>query len=315
LVLALAVGACQSNLATTALPLEVARTELAALMLDVTTADAHRYRVLDDHGRWFGPSDIVWVAQAQTFAAVYFTHSDLDGQFHLQLATSSDLFNWTWRVELADRASQPSIAAGPDGRYLVAWEQEPDPIHMVLEEFASWDDLLADRPARHFDVPITTPACGEGTPSFESVSSERVQIGFHYHGGCERDRQAVGWTDWTTWESELRPELDQALIENGIEGHMGDRDSITYGGHEFMIIEGQRVLDDWSSWRLFLYDAETQSALPLEIKTHAGSVSVANSSVALVQIEGREAILVTLGIFTEGSLGGEDGGLVYYRFI
>jgi hypothetical protein len=260
-----------------------------------------------------GPSEIIWVPEAHAFAAAYYPGTDAGGHDRAHIATSTDLVNWTWRVEIADLAAMPAIAAGPNGSYVVAWEQEPDQIHMVLEEFASWDKLLANTPARHFDVPITTPACGEGTPSFESVAAERVQIGFHYHGSCERDRQAVGWTDWTSWQSDLRPEMDQALIDNGVGSHMGDRDSITYRGHEFMIIEAQRVLDDWSSWRLFLYDPESETALPLDIRTDAGSVSFGNPSLEMVDIGGRPSLLVSLYVFSEGSRGGEAGALIYYR--
>ena len=162
---------------------------------------AHRYRVLDNLGRWLGPTKVIWVPEAEAFAASYFTTSDADGRNHVQVATSTDLMNWTWRVELADQAAMPAIASSLDGGYVVAWEQEPDPIHMVIAYFPTWDDVLANSPTKRFEVPITMPACGEGTPSIEAASSERVDIGFHYHGDCERDRQAQGSTDWTTWQS------------------------------------------------------------------------------------------------------------------
>jgi len=293
-----------------------ARAELTALISDVTAADFFRYRALDDLGRWLGPTDIIWVPEAETFAAVYFTDSPAAPQrWHVQLATSADLATWTWRVELADQASQPSISESADGGYIVAWEQEPDPIYNVIAEYASWRDLLAAKTKRRFDVPITTPACGEGTPSIESVSSERVQIGFHYHASCERDLEAEGWTDWTTWHSSQRRSLDHALIDLGVEGHIGDRDTIEFRGHALMIIEGQRVLDDWSTWRQYLYDPETDAAEQLDIRTHARSVSMGNPSLTLIEVNGREALLVTLYIYSEGSHADEDGGLIYYRYL
>ncbi len=309
---ATAIAACQA-VPQTSLTLDAARAELATLISDVPGATRSWYDVSDDFGREMGPMKIVWVPEANAFAASYFTDNAGDLNYHANIATSADLEHWTWRVELATRASQPAIAAGPDGTYLVAWEQEPDPIYNVLEEFGSWDALLADQPSRHFDVPITTLACGEGTPSFESITADRVQLGFHYHGGCDRDRQAFGWTDWSTWHSELRPELDRALISQGVDGHIGDRDTVTYRGHEFMLLEGERVLDDWSTWQMFLYDAETTSAIPLEVRTVAGSVSFSNPSLALVDINGHPSLLVSLYIFTEGSRAGEDGTLIYYR--
>ena len=307
--------ACQPGAATPSVSVQASRAELRDLITDVTASTAYRYQATDDLGRSMGPLDIVRIPEAATFAGVYFTMSDADGMFHLQLATSRDLMDWTWRAELADQASQPSIAAASDGGYVVAWEQEPDPIHMVVSYFASWDDLLAGSSTKRFDVPITTPACGEGTPSIEAASSERVELGFHYHANCERDLQAGGSTDWRRWHSSLRMPLDKALMDLGVRGHVGDRDSITFRGHDLMLIEGQRVLDDWSAWRIFLYDAESRTAEELHFQTHAGSVSMGNPTIELIEILGRPAILVTLYVFTEGSHAHEDGELIYYRYL
>jgi hypothetical protein len=293
--------------------LDAARAELAGLINDVAGATARAYDVVDDLNRSMGPTDVLWVPEANSFAAAYFTYDSDNVTSHVQIATSVDLATWTWRTSLASRASQPAIAAGPNGTYLVAWEQEPDPIHIVMEEFTTWADLLAARPVRHFDVPITTRACGEGTPSFESVTTERVQLGFHYHGGCERDREAYGWTDWTSWRSQLRPELDQALIDQGIDGHIGDRDSITYGGQAFQIVEGQGTLDDFGSWRLFLYDAWSGTATPLDVRA-GGSVSIANPSLELADVHGHAALIVSLYVMESPRLG-EEGTLIYYRYL
>ncbi len=300
---------------TPAVSIADARSEFTELFGDVTKSDAHGYRVVDDRGDWLGPTEVVWVPEANAFAAVYFTFSEADKQFHVQLGTSTDLLTWTWRAKLGDRASQPSIEAGIDGHYVVAWEQEPDPIYTVIADYASWDDLLAAQMARRFDVPITTPsACGEGTPSIERVSEDRVDIGFHYHWACIRDLEAEGWTDWTDWHSSLRRDLVQTILDNGVEGHIGDRDTVDFRGHELMVIEGQMVPEDYSTWRFFLYDQETNTASPISIKTHAGSTSMANPTVDIVQINGREALLVTAYIFSEGSRGNEDGTLIFYRY-
>jgi hypothetical protein len=291
-----------------------ARTELVDLIVDVEASTAHRYRVTDNLGRWLGPTKIVWIPEASTFAASYFTTSD-DGHDRVQVATSTDLMNWTWRVELADQAAMPAIASSTDGGYVLAWEQEPDPIHMVIAYFSTWEDVLAGSETKRFEIPITMPACGEGTPSIEAASSERVDLGFHYHGDCERDRQAGGSSNWTSWQSTPRPALDEALASLGVDGHLGDRDTVSYHGHDLMLIEGQRVLDDWSSWRTFIYDAETNVAEQIDFRTHAGSVSLANPSITEVEINGRAAMVVTLYIFTEGARGNEDGELIYYRYL
>jgi len=308
--------ACQSTTPPTpATSIEDARAEFTRLVNDVTLSDAHAYRVLDDRGDWLGPIETVWVPEANLFAGVYFTYSESDKQFHVQLGTSTDLLTWIWRVKLGDRASQPSIEAGAGGHYIVAWEQEPDPIYMVIVDYSSWEDLLGARISRQFDVPITTPACGEGTPSIEAVTADRVDIGFHYHWACTRDLEAAGWTDWKTWHSSLRRDLVQTILDNGVQGHIGDRDIINFRGHDLMVVEGQTVPEDNSSWRLYLYDEETKIATPLNVKTHAGSPSMLNPTVEIVQINGREALLVTTFIYTEGSHGDEDGTLIYYRYL
>lgn len=305
--------ACAPAPSATRASIESARAELRALITDVTAATAHRYRLIDDLGRWMDTAKIMWIPEADRFAAVYHASTDGSGMLHVELATSVDLVDWTWQVELADMAAMPTIAAASDGGYVVAWEQEPDPIHMVIASFETWDDLRTGQASRRFDVPVTMPACGEGTPSIEAASSQRVDLGFHYHGDCERDRQAGGTTDWTRWQASARPELDRALIDLGVGGHIGDRDTVSFRGHDLMLIEGQVVLDDWSAWRTFLYDARTGTAEELPFRTHAGSVSIGNPTVSLVEIGGRDAVLVTLYLFTEGAQGEEGGPLLFYR--
>ena len=107
------------------------------------------------------------IVETSAYAAVYHSWSDEDQSFHVHLATSTDLLAWTWQTELGVKASQPTIAAASDGGYVVAWEQEPDPIHIVIALYPTWNDLLGAAPRRRFDVPVTMPACGEGTPSIQ----------------------------------------------------------------------------------------------------------------------------------------------------
>ncbi len=80
-----------------------------------------------------------------------------------------------------------------------------------------------------------------------------------------------------------------------------------------MLIEGQLVLDDFSSWRTFLYDDETRSAERVRFRTHQGSVAFANPTVEQVEIGGNSAILVTLFLMGEGAPSTEDGPLLFYR--
>ena len=258
---------------------------------------------------------VIRIPEASTFAAVYHTWTEEDQAFHVELATSPDLMTWTWQVRLADRASQPTIAPSSDGGYVVAWEQEPDPIHLAVARYATWEDLLGGVVARRQYLRVTMPACGEGTPSIEAADARRIQLGFHYHGGCVRDREAGGTLDVGFWEAHARPEIDSALMDLGVAGHIGDRDRVEFEGHDLMLVEGQRVLDDPATWRTFLYDVGTRTAEELHFRTHAGSAAFSNPTIEMIEIGGRAAVLVTLYLLTEGARGEEDGPLLYYRML
>ena len=293
--------------------IEAARAELRDLISDVTAADAFSYRTADDLGRGMDTAKVIPVPETGGFVAVYHTWTEADRAFHVQLATSADLAHWTWRVELGSKASQPTIQRESDGGYVVAWEQEPDPIHMVVESFDTWDDLRVGAFSRRMDLPVTMPACGEGTPSIRSASTELVEIGFHYHGGCVADREAEGTTDWGTWHATARHDIDDALKRAGARGHIGDRDEITFRGHDLMLIEGQLRYEDFGSWRTFLYDDTTGVAEQLAIRTHAGSQAFGNPAIELVEIAGKPALAAGFFLFSEGARGEEDGELTYYR--
>lgn len=292
-----------------------AEAELRGVIEDVTAATAFRYGLTDDRGDGMDTAKIIPIPEADAFAAVYHTWSESEGAFHVNLATSADLLHWSWRQDYARQASQPAIAAASDGGYVLAWEQEPDPIHLTIAYYATWDDLLAAKATRRIDPPVTTPACGEGTASIEAASSTRVDVSFHYHAGCDLDREGGGSTDWTTWHAATRPAVDEALAKAGVTGHMGDRDQIRFRGHDLTLIEGQLVRDDVSTWRTFLYDPSTEIAEPVAFKTHAGSVAFSNPTITQIRIDGAAAILVTLYVISEGAADSEGGELLYYRTI
>lgn len=261
---------------------------------------------------------MIWIPEADAFAAVYHTWSEADGAFHVSLATSTDLLDWTWRQGYGAQASQPTIAAATDGGYVIAWEQEPDPIHLTIAYYATWDDLLVGKVTHRIDPPVTTRACGEGTPSIEAASSARVDIGFHYHADCTTDREAGGWTDWTTWQTwqtTTRPVMDAALTDAGLKGSHGDRDGITYRGHDLILVEGQQVQGDWRTFLVLLYDDASHAAETVAFRTHAGSTAFTNSTITPLAIDGKPAIVVTLFLPTEGAKGDESGELLYYRVI
>jgi len=226
------------------------------------------------------------------------------------------LFTWDEQQDYSVGGSQPSLARTPSGRYVLAWEQEPDPIHLALIEFATWTDLVTGGGAPRFmDLPVTMPGCGEGTPDNTRATDDRVELTFHQHAECERDLQASGSTDWTEWRADPDPDLDASLGAAGVTGHIGDRTSFAYRGRRFVIIEGETVPGDWASWRLHLYDPAAGTVEPLDIRTDGGSRAFSNPSVEVVTIDGQQSLLVTMYLFTEGAAPGEDGTLLYYRTI
>ena len=286
------------------------------MIVDVTAATAHRYRISDDRGRWMDTLKVIARSETAAFAAVYHAWNDEDQAFHVQLATSTDLLTWSWVAELAVKASQPTIAAVPGGGYVVAWEQEPDPIHIAIASYPTWEALVGATPDKRFDVPVTMPACGEGTPSFESVTPDRIELGFHHHASCERDLQASGTLDWSagTWQARQERGRDRALIEAGVAGHIGDRDRIMFRGRDLLLLEGQLVLDANGTWRTFLVD-EAGHAERLAFRTDASSAAFMNPTIGQIRIGGRDALVVTLFLPTEGAHGEEDGPLLYYRLL
>ena len=293
--------------------LDQARSELRSYVEDVTQATASRYGVMDDRGNVMDTVKIIAVPEAGGFAGVYHTYRDDTGAFSVHLATLSDLMNWTWRVELASEASQPTIKPALDGGYVVAWEvtrvQEPD-INLRFAYYSSWQELLAGAPAKTFDAPLRLSSCGEGTANLYSASSTFLDVGFHFYANCDLDRQARGATDWRSWSATAQGQIDGTILAHGVEGNIGDRDALSFKGFNFTLIEGQVIKNDWLSWRVFLYDDETGEAEPLNIRTRAGSVAFANPTIELVEIDGQKAILVALYLPGEGA---EAGQLIYYR--
>ena len=246
------------------------------------------------------------------FVGLYHSYR-ADTGYRVHLATSSDLMNWTWRVTLAEQASMPTIEPDGDGGFVVAWEQEPAN-HLRFAYYESWGDLLAGVAAKTLDAPRRLSKCAEGTPNQYSASSHWIDVGFHYFGDCELDRQARGTSDWTSWSPARQPSLDAALEAHGVMGGIGDRDDVVFEWFPFTLLEGQVVKDDWRTWRVFLID-QTGQAEPLSIRTHAGSLAFTNPTIELIEIQGREAILVTLFVPQEGAAGTEVGELIYYRLL
>jgi len=167
--------------------IDEARSELRGYIEDITQATASRYGVVDDRGHVMDAVKIIAIPESGGFVGLYHSYREDTGTFAVHLATSEDLMNWTWRRQLGDNASMPTIKPASDGGYVVAWEQEP-PNHVRLLYYRSWSDLLAGPASKTFDAPLRLSSCAEGTPNLYAASSLAVDVGFHFYRDCQLDR-------------------------------------------------------------------------------------------------------------------------------
>lgn len=293
------------------------RDELRTIIESVTAADAYIYNARDSEGRVMDTAKIIEDPDGG-YLAIY--HSYIDGAFHVSIATSADLLNWAFERELGDNASQPYLVALPDGGFIAAWEQEPDN-HLAFRYYSSREDLLNGVASRSFDAPQWLSDCAEGTPNIYSIElspdidQSIIDVGAHYYRNCDRDLQQRGTLkNFESWEAEPQTELDEALIQLGVEGSIGDRDTVLYKEHLFSVIEGQFIQGDWRTWRPFLIAYETGAVEQLNIITHGGSTAFANPTITnLPAPNGGSALVVTLFVPSEGAAPGEAGELIYYK--
>lgn len=298
-------------------PSDVARGKLRVLINNVKGATVRRYDAHDNAGHSLDCIKII----ANPYVSGQFigvSHAAFNGVLKVNLAVSTDLVNWTWVRELAGsnngQASQPTIAIASDGGFVVAWEQEPNN-HIKVVYFSNWINLLAGVVAKSYDCPRTLSNCAEGTPNIYSASSTRCDIGHHFYSNCTVDRQARGTlTNFNSWTTSALSNVDNAMLYWGVKGNIGDRDGFTnFLGYNFGLFEGQYTANDWSSWRVFLYDYQTGNADTTVIHTDGGSTAFANPTITKTQLNGLNIMLVTLFIPSEGAAAGEAGELIYYN--
>ncbi|UCJ08958.1 hypothetical protein KTO58_07175 [Chitinophaga pendula] len=298
-------------------PSDPARASLKAMIENVKQADGRRYNAKDNAGHTMDCAKIIQQTGGNTFVAVY--HTYVNGTPKVNLATSTDLINWTWIRELAGSnnggASQPTIAPASDGGYVMAWEQEPSN-HLKFVYFSSWTNLLNGAVAKSYDVSRTLSSCAEGTPNIYAASSTRVEAGYHFYHNCDVDRQARGvLSNFNSWRGSAQPNFDNALLHWGVQGNIGDRDILyDFDGYNFGLIEGQFAKGDFGTWRSFIYDYQTGNAEQLNIQTNSGSQAFANPTISRVQLNGRRALVCTFFVPSERSAPGEAGELICYKY-
>jgi hypothetical protein len=292
---------------------------LAGLLGDVRAASAFRYDAKDSLGNRMDTAKVI-ASPTGGYLAVY--HS---GQV-CHLATSTDLMEWTHQVVVDEPATQPTIAATPDGGLLTAAEfNDGRGGRLRIRYWTTLDELLAGRPAREFLVARRLSACNEGTPSIRQISldagveASRIELGFHYHRDCQVDRQARGTlSGFRLWTAAGDPELDAAIERAAaaageqVRGNIGDRDHLRYLDRDYDLVEAQGRRGDFGSWQVYLYDRAAGTAERLDIVTHGGSTAFANPTATVLRDPAsRDAVMVTLFLPTEGAAPGEAGSLLY----
>lgn len=308
-----------------------ARRQLVSIIQEVTRATRVRYDARDSAGRRL---DTIKIIERGTGGYLSASHSpDGYGSFAMRFAASTDLLTWESGSGAVADASQPMLARRPNGTFLAAYEKRSSDgrSHLQFGQYQSASDLLAGTAQSGLAVARSLSDWNEGTPSLRDVSDTSATVGFHYLDTTlspAADRNARGvLTDFPgiapAWGSvTIDAPLNEAVKAlEPTAHHIGDRDVVQFQGYPFRLVEAQTRRDDWSSWRVYLYD-ETAAArgdssralTKLSVKTHKSSSSFGNPTATVVTDPGgSRALVVTLFVFSEGAAAGEAGALIYYK--
>ncbi len=252
-------------------------------------------------------------------------HRRSSGRFVTGLFASDDLRSWRHVRDLVERGSQATIAALPDGGWLLAVEVdevESDGVrrgHLRFLRYPTVAALEAGDPDWRYDAPrtrSTVAAAFEGTPSLDAVTGTGAEVGFHYLTAGAVDRNAVGTlsgigTPTPGWTTRPAPAVDEALTRLGVQGNIGDRTNLEFGGTNLTLVEGQRVKRDFSTWSVYLLGPARASARRVAFETPGGSRSFGNAGLSRVELPGGgSGLVLTAFVFTEGAAPGEAGQML-----
>jgi hypothetical protein len=301
--------------------------ELVGLLQDVEGADRSQYQTRDHAGRGMDTAKVIADGPG-SYLAVY--HTLFPDGFHVRLATSTDLLEWTYVTTLEERASQPTIAALSGGGFLVAYEKNGSGTTcrgsgscLAFEHYPNRDALLDNRPGRTVTVNRTLSPCNEGTPNIYAATLDPdighsiINVGFHYFRNCDVDRQAIGTlTNFSSWKVQADTNLNNRFANLGtINGNVGDRDAFFYKGRSYSLVEAQSTKNQFGTWRPYLFDRAANTLTALALTTHAGSTAFGNPTYTELPLPGGlgRGFVATQFIFSEGAKGEEAGALFYYR--
>jgi hypothetical protein len=307
-----------------------ARGARLAGLLDPRAADAFVAHATDGAGNSLDALDVIAAAPGLGIPARYVGvhHTLVGGVFVTKLATSDNLTTWTHRADLDTHASQPTLAALPDGGFVLAFERDtPDAVfvstaNLVLRHYASWAALVAGTSDREANLPRTLAQTAEGTPGLKVTSwngpdASQIAITFHYLKNISVDRQAAGvLTNFsaTGWAPQPDDAANNLFIGLGTRGNLGDRADLLYEGHPFAIFEAQSIRTDFATWRWYLYDRERDEARLLAVGGPAGSYALGNPTVrTLTDPAGRPLLFISGFAFSQGAGPGEAGQFIALR--
>ena len=290
---------------------------------DVTLANGFRYGAQDDTGVCMDTAKIIDNPRGG-YLAVY--HCLGNGVFRVYLGTSKDILNWQQVGMIDDYASQPTIFTTSTDGFIVAEEVTQRPglsgNHIRFFYYNGLDDLLSNKKTAQFDAEKTLSQCNEGTPNIYSVNLSPdinhsiISVGFHFHWNCDVDRIAKGTlTNFSSWSATPEDSMNSQLANFGLQGNFGGRDYVQIQGKSYNLQEAQGAKNDWSLWKVYLYDYSTQQFSLFNIHTANGSHSFANPKITIVTTPaGKSALAITSFIPSEGSATDEPpGALIYYK--
>jgi hypothetical protein len=309
--------------------MRISSPELVDLLEDVTHADGYRYRTVDDQ---HVPMHTVKIIQNPQGGYLGVYHHSVHRVLQVRLAVSTDLLHWHYVKTLENNASQPTIAALPDGGFVLAYEKNTDETFygqnfrgscLALRYYANINNLLKGSSSKAISLKRTLSFTNEGTPNIydfvlhPDIQHSVIEIGFHYmaHYPNDVDRQGIGTLqNFSLWDTEKNTNLDTLFTETGsINGNIGDRDSFSYQGNDYTIIEAQYTENEFGSWRPYLYDRTLNTINLLNLRTSKGSKSFGNPTYTELTLpDGRLGFVSTEFVFGEVS-NGESGELIYYR--
>lgn len=271
----------------------------------------HRYDAKDNLGNQLDGLKVI--KYDDVFVGVYHTYRN--GYFSVNVATSVNLLDWTFKVSIAKQASQPYIYQSENKELYVVWEQEPNN-HLRIALFQNLDSLISGQASKTKSIPRKLSTFAEGTPSISGVVGDKVFLNFHYFFKGKRDLNARGvLKDFNMWQCEADKCLDHSIGNFGIMGNIGDRDYIKFLGHDFIIIEGQRIFNDFGTWQCYLYHEATGLAWHIPFQSHFGSSNFANPTISVLNLNGKDVLFLSLFIPSERAVLNEGGEFIGYFYL